>query len=145
MLTHETMDEESYLWISTGGCEKCDAMEVIHVGEPERPHPNCECTIIAADDLCEDDYVAILEDFDFDVDDSQHPPKLVNFRLTIHLTVFCPVWEREVDETEEIEIDGLEIEFIEFETVIDPMDIMGAAIDEIEEWADRLCLACGWG
>ncbi len=35
-----------YEWISSGGCERCDAMEGFYDEEPVRPHPNCQCEII---------------------------------------------------------------------------------------------------
>lgn len=33
-------------WISTGGCESCDAMEGFYDEEPARPHPYCQCEIV---------------------------------------------------------------------------------------------------
>lgn len=34
-----------YLYRSTGGCARCDAMEGYYPEEPARPHPNCRCEI----------------------------------------------------------------------------------------------------
>jgi hypothetical protein len=36
---------ETYEFLSSGGCERCDAMEGLYDYEPTRPHPNCRCAI----------------------------------------------------------------------------------------------------
>jgi len=38
-----------YKWISNGGCELCEAMEGVYAERPQRPHPNCKCTILEID------------------------------------------------------------------------------------------------
>lgn len=43
------MSEVYYQWISNGGCEICDALEGVHPDAPQRPHPNCLCTILRID------------------------------------------------------------------------------------------------
>lgn len=38
-----------YQWIPSDGCEVCNAMEGIYLEMPQRPHPNCKCTILEID------------------------------------------------------------------------------------------------
>lgn len=47
-----------YVWRSTGGCQYCDAMAGYHSGaEPKRPHPNCVCDIVPANQVTLNDIV----------------------------------------------------------------------------------------
>lgn len=41
-------DDVTYVWTSSGGCERCDAMDGLEVAESEQgsaPHPECNCTV----------------------------------------------------------------------------------------------------
>lgn len=39
--------EQEYVFDSTGGCARCDAIGGVHEEKPDRPHPNCDCEIFA--------------------------------------------------------------------------------------------------
>lgn len=39
------MNEARYLFDSSGGCARCDAMDGYYEERPQRPHPHCDCVI----------------------------------------------------------------------------------------------------
>jgi hypothetical protein len=62
------MPETYWLFDSSGGCERCDALQGIYDEEIEPAHPFCQCTITELDPEEAAAFGAVVED-DMDIDD----------------------------------------------------------------------------
>jgi len=136
--------EESFEWVSNGGCERCDALDG-HICEEDspRPHPNCDCTIInrsQPSQSCDGSDVRYEVAFGGSVHHSGGADPDEEFDLVFDYNIVC--WGAAEEITGEVVVTRTYADDLanDPEDLID--DALAEALEMVEEIAAQECPEC---
>ena len=122
------MSEPIYVWTSSGGCQRCDALDALEVPAEQQgstPHPNCNCTVErhpGEPTACDENNIRYTVTYSHPI----HHPNYVDgdseFDMVYDYVITCPTgevltgevlvtttYDGHIDEPDDVDLEALEM------------------------------------
>lgn len=107
--TLDKMNEQLFVFDSTGGCPLCDSKDGEYTTLPSRPHPYCDCHIYSKQSSEGDCFEIEYEDFETYNEENDFSDHTIPFTLKIIHRITCKD-DYEMESIYEEDIDGVQFE-----------------------------------